>query len=147
MQNNMLIFFFIIILFYKNAKASAYKNKVINNWEDIEILCRRDRATGIGVKHMNETIEVMAEERENGVNSPIAQQPHLPSVSISSIVESHRRRSRKDPFVEVVANIGSSLKEYCSSVKEHFTTKKNQEQPQPSGEKIHALVSKVLGLT
>ena len=95
---------------------------------------------------MNETVEVMAEERENGVNSPIAQQPHLPSVSISSIVESHRR-SRKDPFVEVVANIGSSLKEYCSSVKEHFTTKKNQEQPQPSGEKIHALVSKVLGLT
>ena len=52
-------------------------------------MCGRDRAIGIGVKHMNETVEVMAEERENGVNSPIAQQPHLPSVSISSTVESH----------------------------------------------------------
>ena len=83
-------------------------------------MCGRDRAIGIGVKHMNEIVKVMAEERENGVNSPIAQ----PSVSISSTVESHQRRSRKDPFVEVVANIGSSLKKYRSFVKEHFTTRK-----------------------
>ena len=51
------------------------------------------------------------------------------------------KRSRKDPHVEVVADIGSSLKEYCSSIKEYFTTKKNQEQPQPSGEEIHEMVS------
>ena len=125
-----------------------YKNKVIENWEDIEILYGRDRATGIGVEHMSEAIEVMAEEGENEVNSPITQQPHQHSVSTSSAAETHqRKRSRKDPLVEVVAEIGSSLKEYCSSVKVYFTTKKNQEQPQPSGEEIHAVVSKVSRLT
>ena len=42
--------------------------------------------------------------------------------------------------------IGSSLKEYCSSVNEYFIANKNQEQPQPSGEEIHAMISKVFGL-
>ena len=42
--------------------------------------------------------------------------------------------------------IGSSLKEYCSSVNEYFIAKKNQEQPQLFGEEIHAVVSKVLAL-
>nr|POE65405.1 hypothetical protein CFP56_55268 [Quercus suber] len=97
---------------------------------------------------MNEAVEVMAEEGENEVNSPITQQPHQHSISTSSAAETHqRKRSRKDPLVEVVAEIGSSLKEYCSSVKEYFTAKKNQEQPQPSCEEIHAVVSKVSGLT
>ena len=43
-------------------KAGAYKNIAIDNWEDIEILCGRDRAIGIGVEHMNEAVKVMAEE-------------------------------------------------------------------------------------
>ena len=38
---------------------------LIDNLEDIEILCGRDRATGIGVEHMNKVVEVMAEEGEN----------------------------------------------------------------------------------
>ena len=106
-------------------------------------MCGRVRATGIGVEHMHEVVEVMTEEGENEVNSPIKQQPCQHSVSTSSVVEPHqRKRSRKDPLIEVV-EIGSSLKEYCSSIKEYFTAKKNQEQPQPSDEKIHAMVSKV----
>ena len=76
------------------------------------------------------------------MNSLIAQQPHQHSISTSSAAEPHqRKRSRKDPHIEVVTDIGSSLKEYCSFVKEYFSTKKNQEQPQPSGEEIHEVVS------
>ena len=56
------------------------------------------------------------------------------------------KKSRKDPLIEVVAEIGSSLKEYCSSIKEYFTSKKNQEQSQLSNEEMHAVVSKVSGL-
>ena len=58
---------------------------------------------------------------------------------------SPKKKSREDPLIEVVVDIGSSLKEYCSFVKDYFTAKKNQE-PQPSGEEIHAVVSKVPGL-
>ena len=97
---------------------------------------------------MNEVVKVMAEKWENEVNSPIAQQSCQHCVSTSFASKPHqRKRSRKDPHVEVATDIGSSLKEYCSSVKEYFSTKKNQEQPQPSGEEIHAAVSKVSGLT
>ena len=49
----------------------AYINIVIDNWENIKILYGRDRATGIGVEHMNDVVEVMAEEGENEVNSRI----------------------------------------------------------------------------
>ena len=89
----------------------------------------------------------MAEEGENEVNSPNAQQPIQRSVSTSSVGESRqRKKSRKDPLVEVIGEIGSSLKDYCSSLKEYLA-KKNQEQSQPSGEEIRAVVSKVPGLT
>ena len=52
-------------------------------------MCGRDRATGIGVEHMNEAVEVMAEDGENEVNSPITQQPHQHFVSINSATEPH----------------------------------------------------------
>ncbi|KAK9984252.1 hypothetical protein SO802_033777 [Lithocarpus litseifolius] len=75
---------------WKNAKAGAYKNIAIDNWEDIEILGERDRATGIGVEHMNDAIEVTTEEGENEVISPIAQQPCQYSLSTSSATEPHK---------------------------------------------------------
>ena len=67
----MSFYLFIYLLLQKNAKAGAYINIVIDNWENIKILCGRDRATGIGVEHMNDVVEVMAEEGENEVNSRI----------------------------------------------------------------------------
>ena len=86
---------------------------------------------------MNDAIEIMDEEGENEVIFPIAQQPCQHSVSISFAVEPHqRKRSRKDPLVEVVTDTGSSLKKY-------FTAKKNKEHPQPSGKEIHIVDSKV----
>uniref|UniRef100_A0A7N2N5R3 Uncharacterized protein n=1 Tax=Quercus lobata TaxID=97700 RepID=A0A7N2N5R3_QUELO len=71
-------------------KAGAYKNIAIDNWEDIEILCGRDRAIGIGVEHMNDAVEVMTGEGENEVNSLIAQQPCQYSLSTSSTAEPHK---------------------------------------------------------
>ena len=65
----------------------------------------RDRTTAIGVEHMNEAVEVMAEEGENEVNSPITQQSHQHFVSTGFATKPHqRKRSRKDPLVEVVKN-------------------------------------------
>ena len=55
-------------------------------------MCGRDRATSIGVEHMNEAVEVIVEERENEVNSSIIQQPRQYFVSTSSVVEPHQRK-------------------------------------------------------
>ena len=84
----------------------ACKNIII----DTKILCRRDRATGIVVEHMTDAVEVMIDEGENEVNSPIAQQQCQHSLSTSFVVEPRqRKRSRIDPLIEIVADIGSFL--------------------------------------
>ena len=76
--------FFFFLNFIENCKSGgACKNIVIDN----KILCRRDRATGIVVEHMNDAVEVMTNEGENEVNSPIAQQPCQHSLSTSFVVE------------------------------------------------------------
>ena len=55
-------------------------------------MCGRDRAINIGVEHMNEVVKVMAEEWENEVNSPIAQQSRQHFVSTSSASKPHQRK-------------------------------------------------------
>ena len=65
----MVVFF---VFSQKNNKASCYRNRVIDNWEDIVILCGRDRATGVSAEHIDEAIEAMTEEGENEVKSPNA---------------------------------------------------------------------------
>nr|POE97904.1 lysine-specific demethylase jmj25 [Quercus suber] len=37
---------------------------VLLQLEDIEILCGRDRATGVGTKYMDDAVEIIIEERE-----------------------------------------------------------------------------------
>ena len=74
----------------------------IDNWEDIEILCGReraieilcgrDRATDIGVEHMDDTIEVTAEKGENEVNYSIAQHSCQYLLSTSSTIGPHQRK-------------------------------------------------------
>ena len=66
---------------------------------------------------MDDAVEIMDEEGENEMIFPIAQQPCQHSISISFAIEPHqRKRNRKDPLVEVVTNISSSLTKYCSSL-------------------------------
>ena len=72
-QPSFFFFFFFFFTLEEMQKTGAYKNIVIDNWEDIEILSGRDRATSIG-EHLDDADEVMAEEGENEVNSSIAQQ-------------------------------------------------------------------------
>uniref|UniRef100_A0A2N9F4X4 CCHC-type domain-containing protein n=1 Tax=Fagus sylvatica TaxID=28930 RepID=A0A2N9F4X4_FAGSY len=47
------------------VKQVVIEIELIDNWEDIVILCGRDRATGVGAEHIDEAIEAMAEEGEN----------------------------------------------------------------------------------
>ena len=49
----------------------------------------RVRAIGIGVKHVDDVVEIMVEEGKNEVNSPIAQQPCQRLLSTSFAIEPH----------------------------------------------------------
>ena len=54
--------FFFFFFTCKNTKVGAYKNKFINNLEDIEILFGRDRTNDIGAKLIDNSVEVIAEK-------------------------------------------------------------------------------------
>ena len=55
-------------------------------------MCGRDRATSVGVEHMDVAVEVTAKEGENEVNSPIAQHLCQYSLSTISVAEPYQRK-------------------------------------------------------
>ena len=112
------------------------QNKVIENWEDILLLCCKDKATGQGVETYEEVWEEMAHEEENEVESTHTV-PGPPSSTFGP-EEQQKKRSRKDPLANVVTEVALSMKMY-------FENKKKQERP--IGLKIYEVVSKVSGLT
>ena len=129
----MLVSFF---AFHVNPEARGMQNKVIENWEDILLLCSKYRATGQGAKTYEEALEEMAHEEENEVESAHT----VPGPSSSTTFgpeEQQKKRSRKDPLANAVTEVALSMKMY-------FENKKKQERP--TGLKIHEVVSKVFGL-
>ncbi|KAL0290408.1 UNVERIFIED_CONTAM: hypothetical protein Sangu_2576000 [Sesamum angustifolium] len=44
--------------------AKGMQNKMIEHWDDIVLLCGKDRATGQGAENIEEGLEAMAEERK-----------------------------------------------------------------------------------
>ena len=65
-----------------NSEARGMQNKVIENWDDIVLLCGKDRATGEGAETYEDGLEAMATEEENEVESaPMVHAPTRPSSS------------------------------------------------------------------
>ncbi|OMO58774.1 hypothetical protein COLO4_34387 [Corchorus olitorius] len=50
-----------------------------------------------------------------------------------------KEKRKKDPLIEIVGEMATSLKEYVEM-------KKNQERPKPTGEEIYGVISKIVGL-
>ncbi|XVF46155.1 hypothetical protein PTKIN_Ptkin03bG0004200 [Pterospermum kingtungense] len=113
-------------------EAHGYQNKVIENWDDIVILCGSDIATGDGAKNFQDAAEAMDQEG-NEVQSNIDLEDQETSRAQSS---GKTKKARKDPSADEVMEIAQSFKEYLVS-------KKSLERPQPTGEEIHAIVSQI----
>ncbi|KAI3470516.1 hypothetical protein Pfo_027179 [Paulownia fortunei] len=108
-----------------HPNAKSMQNKMIENCDDIVLLCGKDRATGQGV----ETFEKGA---------PISGPRARPSSSIDSMHDK-RKRPKKNSLGEVVSVIPTSFQE--------FLTNKKKVQKKPSGIEIHEVVSMVPELT
>ncbi|OMO94123.1 hypothetical protein CCACVL1_06154 [Corchorus capsularis] len=116
--------------------AAPYKNKMIEFWDDIVVLCASEKATGQHAENFEDAIDSMAAETEDEMNSPPTQ---IPAQQDSIEGSSQRKKRKKDPLVEIVGEMATSLKEYVEM-------KKNQERPKPTGEEIYGVVSKIVGL-
>ncbi|KAK9286114.1 hypothetical protein L1049_014495 [Liquidambar formosana] len=130
--------------------ARGYANKAIENWDDIVILCGKDRATGAGAKNCEDDTEAMAEEEEDevefipnsfGLEASVSEgvhisRPHIPTHPLALTTSTHqKKKARKDALAEAIARIGTSLNEFLPS-------KKKQDRPKPTREEIHEEVLK-----
>ncbi|OMO49835.1 hypothetical protein COLO4_38347 [Corchorus olitorius] len=83
-----------------------------------------------------DAIDSMAVEAEDEMNSPPTQ---IPAQQDSTEGSCRKKKRKKDPLIEIVGEMATSLKEYVEM-------KKNQERPKPTGEEIYGVVSKIVGL-
>ncbi|KAK9290738.1 hypothetical protein L1049_008914 [Liquidambar formosana] len=131
--------------------ARGYANKVIENWDDIVILCGKDRATEVRAENCEDVAEAIGEEEEDEVefipNSFVLEasvskgvhtsRPQLPTHPLASTASTHqKKKARKDTLAEAIAGIGVFLSEFLAS-------KKKKDRPKPTGEEIHEEVSKM----
>ncbi|RAL48807.1 hypothetical protein DM860_001127 [Cuscuta australis] len=104
-----------------NPPASSYRNKTIDNWDDICILYGSDRALGDGAEQYDAATMAMDDE--------------MTSEGMSTSTGSVSKKVKKDRLVEAVTSFTNSFNEYVQS-KINMTSK-------ASGKEIHDVVSKV----
>ncbi|XP_012843355.1 PREDICTED: uncharacterized protein LOC105963495 [Erythranthe guttata] len=119
--------------------AKGMQNKMIENWDDIILLCGKDRATGQGAETFDEGVEAIGEEDEIEVTSaPISGSRVRPSSSTDSMNDK-KKRPKKDSLAEVVSAIATSFQEFLAS--------KRKGEEKSSGIEMHDVVSMIPGLT
>ncbi|GFQ05424.1 hypothetical protein PHJA_002686500 [Phtheirospermum japonicum] len=117
------------------------QNKMIEQWDNIVLLCGKDRAISQGAETFEEGAELMGEGDENEVNSsPLSgQRPRARPSSSTNSMQNKKKRPKKDSLAEAVNVIATSFEEFVAS--------KIKSQEKPSGVEIHDVVSMVPGLT
>ncbi|RAL40528.1 hypothetical protein DM860_006598 [Cuscuta australis] len=101
--------------------ASSYKNKTIDNWDDICILFGSDRALGDSAEQYDGAAQAMDEE--------------MTSEGMSTSTGSVSKKVKKDRLADAVTSFANSFNEYVQS-KINMTSK-------AGGKEIHDVVSKV----
>ncbi|XP_073148049.1 uncharacterized protein [Henckelia pumila] len=115
--------------------AKGLQNKVIENWNDIALLCGRDKVTGLNTQTFEEGPIKMGDEEDAELK--LAQEQLRPSDSLDSM-RSKRKKAKIDALVEVVGMIATSFQDFVAS-------KKKEERP--SGIEIYEVVSSITELT
>ncbi|KAL2927752.1 L10-interacting MYB domain-containing protein [Bienertia sinuspersici] len=112
----------------ENKNAAPYRNKCIENWEDICTLFGADRAVGDGSEQHDEAADVMEGEMVSEGRS-----------SSKDPTNSGSRKRKKDSVAEAVNSFAESFREYVQS--------KIKDTPRPTCQEIHAVVSQVFGIS
>ncbi|XP_057250816.1 uncharacterized protein LOC104893710 [Beta vulgaris subsp. vulgaris] len=111
-----------------NKNAASYRNKCIENWEDICTLFGADRAVGDGSEQHDEAADAMEEEMISEGKS---------SSKDPTVSGSHKRK--KDSVADAVNSFAESFREYVQS--------KMNDTPKPTCQEIYTVVSEVYGIS
>ncbi|KMS96113.1 hypothetical protein BVRB_001860 [Beta vulgaris subsp. vulgaris] len=111
-----------------NKNAASYRNKCIENWDDICTLFGADRDVGDGSEQYDEAADAMEEEMISEGKSSSKD----PTVSSS-------RKRKKDSVADAVNSFADSFREYVQS--------KMNDTPKPTCQEIYTVVSEVYGIS
>ncbi|GAA0157202.1 hypothetical protein LIER_14520 [Lithospermum erythrorhizon] len=120
-----------------NPEAKFMANKEIYNWDDIVMLCGRDRATREGVEMLDEAAETMTHEGyDEEISTHFVQSKNgmgRQSTSSATKVQITSKKTKKDVLTIAVQEVAFSVKQY-------FESKKKNEDNRPSAKWIRFLL-------
>ncbi|XP_061993672.1 uncharacterized protein LOC133711584 [Rosa rugosa] len=120
-----------------HPSAKGYQNKSIENWDDIAMLCGKDKTTGEGAEDVGDAEETMEFEAED--ESDVTPNSHASTHAATSNCDPHppNKTKKKDPLAQAIGDVANTLKEFMAA----------QVSPQLKGEDVHEVVSKVPNLS
>ncbi|CAN0859080.1 hypothetical protein LINGRAHAP2_LOCUS7565 [Linum grandiflorum] len=123
--------------------ARAYANKEIKNWDNIVLLCGKDRVVGSHVENIEDAVGAMSREDDDvrsissfesgGVGGSKAKRDDDDNSGSS-------KRSKKD-------KVGDALVMVVNSLKSYFEIKSNKEEKRHSTKQIYEVLCDIPGLT
>ncbi|KAK4415209.1 hypothetical protein Salat_2628100 [Sesamum alatum] len=92
---------------------------MIEHWNDIVLLCGKDRATGQAAETFEEGVEAIAEEEKTEVNSTHVTRVRARPSSSTDSMPNKKKKLKKDYLVEAVGVIVTSFQDLLASKKKN----------------------------
>ncbi|CAI0540086.1 unnamed protein product, partial [Linum tenue] len=129
--------------------ARSYANTYIENWDDLVLLCAKDRAVGDGAEHYSEANASMADEDDmedvgsasTFGNSSAHGSKSQGKKSNGEVSSESRKRAKKD------SQVGDALYMVANSLSSYLQSKKKEEEPRYTGKEIYDVICEIPGLT
>ncbi|CAN1273538.1 hypothetical protein LINPERPRIM_LOCUS15088 [Linum perenne] len=126
-----------------NLNASSYANKEIKNWDNVVLLCGKDRAVGSHVENFEDAAGVMAREEDDTRSNSSFESVSVEGTKAKRSGEgssNSNKRSKKD-------QVGESLMMVTNTLQSYYESKKKKEESRHSTKEIYEVLCNISGLS
>ncbi|CAN1266904.1 hypothetical protein LINPERPRIM_LOCUS12699 [Linum perenne] len=126
-----------------NPSARSYANKEVKNWDNIVLLCGKDRATGSHVENVQDVVGAMAREEDDTRSNSSFESVGVEGTKGKRSGESSSnssKRSKKD-------QVGDSLMMVANTLQSYYESKKKKEESRHSTKEIYEVLCNIPGLS
>ncbi|CAN1218400.1 Succinate dehydrogenase assembly factor 1, mitochondrial [Linum perenne] len=126
-----------------NPNASSYANKEIKNWDNVVLLCGKDRAVGLHVENFQDAAGAMAREEDDTRSNSSFESVSVEGTKAKRSGEgssNSNKRSKKD-------QVGDSLMMVANTLQSYYESKKKKEESRHSTKEIYEVLCNISGLS
>ncbi|CAN1785487.1 Succinate dehydrogenase assembly factor 1, mitochondrial [Linum perenne] len=126
-----------------NPNASSYANKEIKNWDNVVLLCGKDRAVGSHVENFQDAAGSMAREEDDTRSNSSFESVSVEGTKAKRSGEgssNSNKRSKKD-------QVGDSLMMVANTLQSYYESKKKKEESRHSTKEIYEVLCNISGLS